>query len=156
MLDAIVIRFGDPSMWRRLATAFILSVSLTAAAAQNPGNAWFGQWSLRAEDAGDEPETLIYSDAGNGAMRMESVEIGSVIVTRFDGTPVTDSGRANSGAALAVTTTSPTSYTWVFWMNGQPFVEGENTLSQDRQSFTEVSWRVDQPDKTVTLVYERR
>jgi len=143
-------------MWLRLATAFILSVSLTAATQQHPGDAWFGQWSLRAEDAGGEPETLIYSDAGNGAMRMESVEMGSVIVTRFDGTPVTDSGSPDSGAALAVTTRSPTAYTWVFWMNGQPFVEGENTLSEDRQSFTEVSWRVDQPDEKVTLIYERR
>ena len=134
----------------------ILAVSLTAATQRNPGDAWFGQWSLRAEDAGDEPESLIYSDAGNGAMRMESVEIGSVIVTRFDGAPVVDSGSSNSGNALAVTTTSPTTYSWVFWMNGQPFVQGENTLSEDRQSFTEVSWRVGRPENRATLIYERR
>lgn len=141
-------------MLRRLTTALFLALSLTAAGQTHPGAAWFGQWSLR--DAGDEPETLIYGDAGDGAMRMESVEMGSVIVTRFDGAPVKDSGPSGKDVALAVTAVSPTVYTWVFWMNGQPFVEGENTLAEDRRSFTEVSWRVGAPDRKITLVYDRR
>lgn len=144
-------------MLKRLTAALVLAVSLTAATRHDGGNPWFGTWALRAQDAGDQPETLIYSDAGDGAMRMESVEAKSLIVTRFDGTPVTDAGPANtSGNALAVTATSPTRYTWVFWTGGKPFVEGINTLAEDGRSFTEISWRVGKPDATVTLVYERR
>nr|WP_314434890.1 hypothetical protein [uncultured Brevundimonas sp.] len=141
---------------KRIVAAVVFAILLTAAR-QGDVNPWFGSWSLRAEDAGGEPETLIYSDAGNGAMRMESVEAGSVVLTRFDGVPAADTGSAQtSGGALAVKAISPTRYSWVFFKDGQPFVEGVNTLSEDSRSFTEVSWRVGQPDKTVTLTYERR
>lgn len=120
-------------------------------------DAWFGTWSLRSEDAGDEPETLIYSDAGDGAMRMESVEAKSVVVTQFDGVPVRSIGSTDpSNPALAVTAISPTAYSRVFWTNGEPFVERVNTLAEDGRSFTEVSWRVGKPDKRVVLIYERR
>ncbi len=140
----------------RSVAAVILAVVLTAAGQEGAGSPWFGTWALRAEDAGDQPETLIYSDAGNGAMRMESVEARSVIVTHFDGEPVRASGPTNSGNALAVTRTSPTSYAWVFWTAGEPFVQGQNTLADDGRSFTEVSWRIDRPERRVTLIYGRR
>ena len=39
---------------------------------------------------------------------------------------------------------------------GKPFVSGVNTLAADGRSFTEVSWRVNAPAKTVTLVYDRQ
>lgn len=84
----------------RSVAAVILALFLTAAGQEHGDSPWFGTWALRAEDAGDQPETLIYSDAGNGAMRMESVEAQSVIVTRFDGEPVRDSGPGDSGNAL--------------------------------------------------------
>ncbi|MFJ6023071.1 hypothetical protein ACIQC9_00565 [Brevundimonas sp. NPDC092305] len=144
-------------MLKRCIAAALLAVTLGGAAQDGSDTSpWFGTWSLRAEDAGDKPETLIYSDAGGGAMRMESVEARSVIITRFDGEPVVDSGSASSGNALAVTATSPTSYDWTFWVDGKPFVQGQNSLAEDRQSFTEVAWRIDSPERKMTLVYERR
>lgn len=130
---------------------------LLAVAAQGAPNPWFGTWKLRAADAGDKPETLIYSDAGDGAMRMESVEENSILVTRFDGQPAADLGKAAAqNRALAITATSPTSYRWTFSVAGTPRVQGVNTLATDMRSFTEVSWVSGKPDKTVTLVYERQ
>lgn len=144
-------------MLKRYLVAAVLAISLGAASQEGgTGSPWFGTWALRAEDAGDEPETLIYSDAGGGAMRMESIEAKSVIITQFDGKPVVDNGPNNSGNALAVMATSPISYGWVFWTEGRPFVQGRNTLSEDRQTFTEVAWRVDAPERKMTLIYERR
>ncbi len=130
---------------------------MLGAASQDGGTSpWFGTWALRAQDAGDRPETLIYSDAGAGGVRMESVEARSVIVTHFDGEPAVDSGPNSSGSVLAIIATSPTSYAWTFWKAGKPFVQGLNTLADDRQSFTEVSWLADKPESRVTLIYEPR
>jgi hypothetical protein len=143
-------------MLKRSFLAAVLLVSLTGAGQAADAGPWFGTWALRDEDAGGQPETLVYSDAGDGAMRMESVEARSVIITHFDGQPVPDSGPTNSGNALAVTATSPRSYTWIFWTGGAPFVQGVNTLAEDGQSFTEISWRIDRPERRVTLIYERQ
>ncbi len=143
-------------MLKRSFLAALLALSLTGARQTTDASPWFGTWALRAEDAGDQPETLVYSSAGGGAMRMESVEARSVIVTHFDGEPVLDSGPTNSGNALAVTATSPRSYSWIFWTGEKPFVAGTNTLADDGQSFTEISWRIDRPERQVTLIYEKR
>lgn len=150
-------------MFTRPAVAALSAAWLLSACQHAPadvpaagGSAWFGTWSLRAEDAKGDPETLIYSDAGNGAMRMESVEAGSVLVTRFDGRPAPDIGAKGANRALAVTANSPTRYTWVFWSEGRPLVQGVNTLAPDGRSFTERSWPVENPDKVFTLVYEKR
>ena len=130
---------------------------LVAESAQAKANPWFGTWQLRLKDAGEKPETLVYSDAGGGAMRMVSVEQRSVIITRFDGKPSADIGEgAGKGNALAVKSVSPTSYSWTFIMAGKPFVQGRNTLAADRKTFTETSWLVSKPSDIVTLVYERR
>lgn len=137
-------------------TRTLLLLALPAAA-PSP-NPWVGTWSLRAP-AGEKPETLVYSDAGDGAMRMVSVEDRSEIVTRFDGRPAPDTGAgAATGPArtLAITADGPTRYRWTFGIAGKPFVAGVNTLAADGRSFTEVSWRVDTPQKRVTLVYDRR
>lgn len=135
----------------------ILGTALIAAApAPNP---WLGTWKLRLADPAEKPETLVYSDAGHGAMRMVSVEDKSLIVTRFDGRPAPDTGRgaaAGPKRSLAITALSPTRYRWTFAIAGKPFVSGVNTLAADGRSFTEVSWRVNAPAKTVTLVYDRQ
>jgi hypothetical protein len=139
---------------RAIICSTLLLIAGVAHAAINP---WFGTWKLRAADAGDKPETLIYSDAGGGAMRMESVEENSILVTRFDAKPAADVGKASDQKrALAITALSPTSYRWVFSIDGTPRVEGVNTLAPDMQSFTEVSWLPAKPADTVTLVYERQ
>jgi hypothetical protein len=140
----------------KLLGAFVGLASLSLSApAQAESRPWFGTWALR--DAGNKPETLIYSDAGGGAMRMVSVENRSVIVTRFDGQPAPDIGAGASGkTALAVKATSPMSYSWTFFKDGKPFVQGVNTLADDGKSFTEVSWLPAKRAETVTLVYERR
>ena len=143
-------------MTKHLTAALSLVVLLLAACQRPEPNPWFGQWSLRAEDAKGDPETLIYSDAGDGAMRMQSIEARSVIVTRFDGTPSPDTGPNGAGNTLAVKATSPTRYSWTFSTDGKPFVQGENTLAADRQSFTEISWLVGKPEDKVTLIYQRR
>lgn len=143
----------------RLIPLLLCAALLALGFRQVDASPWFGTWSLRAEDAGGKPETLRYSDGGDGAMRMESIEAGSVIVTRLDGAPVADSGPTSGDGpprALAVTATSPTSYSWVFWMNGEPFVQGENTLAADGRSFAEVAWRVGKPENKTTLIYERQ
>lgn len=131
-----------------------LSISSPSSAAANP---WFGTWKLELKDPGEKPETLIYSDAGGGAMRMVSVEQQSVIVTRFDGRPAADKGsRAAKGNALAVKAISPTSYTWTFFLAGKPYVRGRNILANDLKTFKEVSWLVKKPADVVTLVYRRQ
>ena len=122
-------------------------------------NLWLGQWKLRLADPSETPETLVYSDAGGGAMRMVSVEAASEIVTRFDGRAAPDIGasaRSGPPRTLAITAVSPTRYRWVFSISGKPFVAGVNTLAADRRSFTEISWRVDAPRKKVTLLYVRQ
>lgn len=139
----------------------LLALCLTAlpatVLAQAAANPWFGTWELRLNQADEPPETLVYRDAGDGAMRMESVEQGSVIVTRFDGTPSPDIGsNGRREPALAIKATSPTSYTWTFYRAGKPFVEGVNTLSGDGKSFSEVSWLITKPGSTITHIYERK
>lgn len=130
---------------------------MTDGAAQARESPWFGTWQLRLKGPSEEPETLIYSDAGNGAMRMVSVEQKSIIVTRFDGRPAADIGAgAGKGNALAIRATSPTSYEWTFYLAGKPFVKGRNRLLSDLKSFKEVSWRVSKPGDVVTLIYDRR
>jgi hypothetical protein len=128
---------------------------LLSAAVHAESSGWYGTWSLR--DAGDTPETLIYTDAGAGAMRMVAVENRSVIITRFDGQPSPDVGAGASGkTALAVKAISPTSYSWTFFKEGKPFVAGLNTLAADGKSFKEISWLTTKPSDTITLVYDRR
>lgn len=102
---------------------------------------WFGTWSLKLTDAMQKPETLIYSDAGDGAMRMVSVEDRSELVTHFDGKPALDvGGGATHQHALAITSTSPTSYIWTLFSEGKPWVSGQNAFAADNKSFKEVSW----------------
>lgn len=142
-------------MIRAMRLLICLAAVPFAAAAQSKVNPWFGTWVLK--DAGDKPETLIYSDAGGGAMRMVSVEAGSVIVTQFDGKRAADIGPAASeGGGLAVKAVSPISYRWTFFKDGRPFVSGVNTLRRNGRVFDEVSWLISKPADRVTLVYERR
>jgi hypothetical protein len=137
--------------------AVCLVVLPFAATAQVAASPWFGTWKLRSSDPTEKPETLFYSDAGGGAMRMVSVESKSVIVTRFDGKPAADTGRgAAKGNALAVKAISPMSYSWTFLKAGKPFVSGRNSLAADRKSFTEVSWLVTKPAEKITLIYDRQ
>lgn len=142
-------------MTRIPCAAIALAVLSFAPAAAAQTNSWFGTWKLK--DASAKPETLIYRDAGGGAMRMESVEDKSVLVTHFDGKPAMDegSGRARHHA-LALKAISGTSYSWTFLVAGKPVARGVNTLAVNRKSFTEVSWPVAKPAKKFTLVYERQ
>lgn len=143
-------------MMKQLSGTACLAILLLAGAAQARDNPWFGTWKLRLKDASEKPETLIYSDAGGGAMRMVSVEQQSMIVTRFNGKPAPNEGvKAKNGNSLAVKATSPTSYVWTFFMAGKPFVRGKNTLAPDRKTFSEVSWLISKPSDVVTLVYEK-
>jgi hypothetical protein len=143
-------------MTRILLIACAMAVQ-NMASAQVTLNPWFGTWELRLKAADEKPETLVYSDAGNGAMRMVSVEEKSVIVTRFDGKPAIDIGPRGSGEpTLAVKALSPTSYSWTFYRHSKPYVRGVNTLAADLKTFTEVSWLISEPGKTVTLTYDRR
>jgi len=136
---------------------FCLSVLLLVGAGQATPNPWFGTWKLSLTDPTEKPETLVYSDAGDGAMRMVSVEEGSELVTRFDGRPAIDMRTPASGNhSLAIEATSQTSYTWIFSRTRKPDVLGRNTLAPDGKSFTEVSWRSTEPDKKITLVYIRQ
>ena len=138
-------------------SALCLFALLLVAAGQPAASPWFGTWKLRLKNAAEKPETLVYSDAGRGAMRMVSVEEGSDLVTRFDGKPaaVTKAGSAQ-GNSLAIRAVTPTSYAWTFSRAGKPDIHGRNTLADDRRSFTEVSWLVTKPERTVTLVYDRQ
>lgn len=129
---------------------------LLIAAAPATNNPWFGTWQLRLERPDEKPETLVYSDAGHGAMRMVSVEDRSELVTHFDGKPARDVGAGGDGGALAISATSPVSYTWTFLKAGKPIVRGRNVLAPDRRSFTEVSWSISKPDEKKTFVYERQ
>lgn len=130
---------------------------LHAGVARAATNPWFGTWKLKLDAPDQKPETLVYSDAGNGAMRMVSVEDKSVIVTRFDGEPAADRGAgAGRGNALAIKAVSPTSYTWTFFLAGKPRAQGKNTLSPNGRTFTESSWSVTAPANKVTLIYERQ
>ena len=131
-----------------------LLLTTPAIAANNP---WLGTWVLKLSDAGQKPETLIYSDAGGGAMRMVSVEDKSGIVTHFNSKPPLDTGAgATHQHALAITSTSPTSYTWALFRNGTPWVRGRNVLAANHKSFREVSWLIAKPGQKLTFVYERR
>jgi hypothetical protein len=82
---------GSADMKFSLAIACTAGLAV-AAPAQLTASPWFGTWKLRLSDPGEKPETLIYSDAGGGAMRMVSVESKSMIVTKFDGKPAADMG----------------------------------------------------------------
>lgn len=136
--------------------ACLLALS-TAAVARPVPDAWFGTWTLRPTSPGEAPETLVYGVAGGGAMRMVTVEQGSEIVTRMDGRTAIDTrSKGNRRPALAVKALSPTRYRWTCFRDGKPFVKGVNTLAADRRSFTETSWPVADPTRTVTLVYDRR
>ena len=101
-----------------------------------------GTWKT-SSDSSSEPETVIYSDAGNGAMRMQSVERKSASITHFDGQPSEEVGsQIGPKQALAITATSPTSYTGVLSLDGKPIAEGKNAIAPDGKSFTEVNWLV--------------
>lgn len=128
-------------------------ITLPVQAADNP---WLGKWQLRLADPKEPPETLIYSDAGDGAMRMEAIEMGSVIVTRFDGRPASDLGAPiGQPRSLAVQWQSPNSYLWTFRMGDVPVMQGLNTVSENRTSFTEIAWKVSDPGRTFVLIYDR-
>jgi hypothetical protein len=148
---------GNTAVIKSMWAGVCLAVLPLAATAQTAASPWFGTWKLRLKDASETPETLVYSDAGDGAMRMVSVEAGSVIVTRFDGEPAADmGGTAPEGNALAVKALSPSSYSWTFIKAGKPFVSGRNSLAADGRTFTEVSWLVTKPAETITLIYDRQ
>ena len=132
------------------------AVLLTAAGTRAQVNPWLGTWALRLNSADEKPETLIYSDAGDGAMRMVSVEENSTLVTRFDGRPAVIDAEAAEPRTLAIKAVSPTRYSGTFSAAGTPRVRGNNTLAADRKTFIEVSWLIAKPEKTVTLIYERR
>lgn len=141
----------------RAAWTGLIAALFVASVAQAQTNPWFGTWKLRLQSADEKPETLVYSDAGGGAMRMRSVEENSIIVTRFDGQPSIDTGRQSAEeVSLAVKAVSPTSYTWVFAIDGKPLVKGVNTIAADGKTFKEVSHSVADPERTFTLIYERQ
>ena len=113
-----------------------LIILLFATPALAASNLWLGTWRLKLGDASQKRETLIYSDAGGGAMRMVSVEDKSEIVTRFDSKPAPDTGAgATHQHALAITSTSPLSYSWVLFRDGKLWVRGRNVLAADHRSF---------------------
>ena len=142
-------------MAKPLIAALFVSALLAAAPVPAASNPWLGTWSLR--DAGQKPETLIYSDAGGGAMRMVSVEDRSELVTHFDGKPALNTGAgAFDRHALAVRSASPTSYTWTLFKEGKPWVRGRNVLAADHKSFTEVSWLAAKPTRKLTFVFDKR
>ena len=144
-------------MWKAPVIVGLSAALLFSTPSHAAPNKWLGTWKLELRGPAEKPETLIYSDAGGGAMRMESVEQKSVIVTRFDGKAAADQGAgAGKGNALAVKATSPTSYTWTFFLAGKPYVQGRNMLTPDLKAFTEVSWLVGKPADTVTLTYRRQ
>jgi len=88
---------------------------------------------------------------------MVSVEDKSGIVTDFNSKPALDTGAgATHQRALAITSTSPTSYTWTLFRNGTPWVRGRNVLAANYKSFKEVSWLIAKPGQKLTFVYERR
>lgn len=143
-------------MFRSIFAICLITAPATVFAEAQP-NPWFGTWKLRLKDSSEKPETLIFSDAGNGAMRMVSLEQGSVIVTRFDGEPSPDLGKEGPREpVLAVKATSQTSYTWTFFREGKPYIKGVNSVAADRRTFKEVSWLISKPDKIVTLIYDRQ
>lgn len=79
------------------------------------------------------------------------------IVTRFDGRPAPTWGRKQArDAPLPSSGNLPTRYPWTFALDGKPFAQGLNTLAADRRSFIETAWRVSDPGKTITLVYDRQ
>ncbi len=130
---------------------------LFASGARAATNPWLGIWKLKVENSTQKPETLVYSDAGDGAMRMLSVEDESEGVTHFDGEPALDVGKSHHPErALAIKATSATSYAWIFTINGKPVAQGLNTLAKDLKTFKEVSWAVGDPKKTMTVIYERQ
>jgi hypothetical protein len=141
-------------MLRRIGVC--LAVVPLTAAAPTPASPWFGTWKLRVSDPTESPETLVYSDAGGGAMRMVSVEQNSVIVTRMDGVAAADVGKDGGGRTLAVRAITPTVYRWTFAIAGKPIAEGVNTLSVDGRMFEEVSWSPSKPGERITLIYERQ
>ncbi|MFS0737427.1 hypothetical protein ABC347_10285 [Sphingomonas sp. 1P06PA] len=101
-------------MIKSAGAAITLALAMPALAQHAP-DAWFGTWKLKLKSPTEPPETLVYSDAGGGAMRMASVEQGSVLVTRLDGVPSTDlGGKGDGGPVLAVKATSPVSYIWTY------------------------------------------
>jgi hypothetical protein len=141
----------------RTITSLWAAALLIVGVAQAATNPWFGTWKLRIDRADQAAETLIYSDAGNGAMRMTSVEDKSELVTRFDGKPSVDVGAdCHPDWTLAIKAASPTSYTWLFSRSGKPVAQGFNALSHNAKTFTEVSWDVHNPAKATTVTYERQ
>lgn len=62
---------------RMVGTAAALTVALPPGAVHAADNPWLGTWKMQV-NTGEPPETLVYSDAGDGAMWMVSVEMNSV------------------------------------------------------------------------------
>ena len=144
-------------MIRKAGAAPSFVAALLAAPALAASNPWLGTWNLKLSTPSAKPETLIYSDAGNGGMRMVSVEDRSEVVTYFDGRPAPDTGAgAIRQNALAITTTSSTSYSWTLFKDGEPWVRGRNVLAADHGSFKEISWLVAKPEQKLTFTYKRR
>lgn len=144
-------------MIRKACAAPLFVVALFAAPALAASNPWLGTWRLKLSAPGQKPETLIYSDAGSGAMRMVSVEDRSEMVTHFDGMPAPDTGAgAVHQYALAITATSSTSYSWTLFKEGKPWVRGRNVLAVDHGSFKEVSWLIAKPKQKLKAIYERQ
>ena len=142
---------------RRRIIPFSLSVLLVASGAHAATSPWFGVWKLRLERPDQTAETLIYSDAGSGAMRMVSVEDKSLIVTHFDGQPAIDKGDgASRGWALAIKADGERSYRWPLLKEGAARAQGINTLAPDLKTFREVSSPLSHPERTVTMTYERQ
>ena len=141
---------------RRHLTICICALTV-AGTAQAAPNRWFGTWKLKREHPDQTPETLVYSDAGDGAMRMVSVEDKSVMVSRFDGAPAPDIGTgASQGWSLAIKATSAASYSWTLLKAGEARAQGLNTLAPDGRTFTEVSWPIGKRKQTITVTYERQ
>lgn len=121
-----------------------------------PGRGLAGTWKT-FKDSSSEPETLVYSDAGHGAMRMQSLERKGALITHFDGAPAEEiDPQPGPKQALAIKASSAISYTWVLSMDGKPIAEGKNTIAPDGKSFTEVNWLAGKPTETYTMIYEKQ
>jgi hypothetical protein len=119
------------------------------------GSGLAGTWKDVSEDSSAK-ETMVYSDGGNGKLKMQYVEAKSETVVALDGTPATEnSPRATPGETFSYKKASPTELKYTVLMQGKPFVEGMQTVSADGKVLKDVSWLVSQPTEKTTEIFEK-